>query len=72
MASQLLGFDMLSALLNLTWISLFAAVSFMNSAAAQVVIPYGDYENDYEKYLVATISFVVLCFAVWRFYRSRR
>jgi hypothetical protein len=54
-------------------INLFAAISFMNSAVAQIVlIPQGDYENDFEKYLVAIISLVLLCFAAWRFYRSRR
>ena len=59
--------------LNLTWISVFAAGYFMSSAAAQVVlIPHGDYNNDFEKYLVVTISFVLLCFAAWRYYRSRR
>jgi hypothetical protein len=31
-----------------------------------------DYENDFENYLVAIISLVLLCFAAWRFYRSRR
>jgi hypothetical protein len=60
-------------LLNLTWISLIAAGSLMNAAAAQVVlIPHGDYENDFEKYLVVTVSVVLLCFAAWRYYRSRR
>jgi len=60
-------------LLNLTWINIFAAGSFMNSAVAQVVlIPHGDYENDFEKYLVVIISFVLLWFAAWRFYRSCR
>jgi hypothetical protein len=41
------------------------------SAVAQVVlIPHGDYENDFEKYLVVIISLVLLCFAAWRYYRS--
>jgi hypothetical protein len=40
-------------------------------AAAQVVIPYGNFGDGFEKYLVATITFVLLCFAAWRFFRSR-
>jgi alkylated DNA repair dioxygenase AlkB len=43
--------------------------AFMNSAAAQVLIPHGDYENDFEKYLVVIISLALLCFAAWRYYR---
>jgi hypothetical protein len=27
-----------------------------NSAAAQVVIPYGDYGSNFEKYLIAAVS----------------
>ena len=45
----------------------------LNSAAAQVVlIPHGDYENDFEKYLVVIVSFELLCFAAWRFYKNGR
>ena len=44
----------------------------MNSAVAQVVIPYGTYENGFEKYLVATIALVLLCVAVWRYYKRGR
>jgi hypothetical protein len=45
----------------------------MNSAAAQVVlIPHGDYENDFEKYFIVIISVVLLCFAVSRYFRSGR
>ena len=63
----------LKFLLNLGWVNLSVAASFMKSAMAQVVlIPSGTYENDFEKYLVATIAFVLLCFAVWRFFRSRQ
>jgi hypothetical protein len=41
-------------LLHLTWINLFAASA--NLADAQVVlIPHGDFENDFEKYLVVTV-----------------
>jgi len=43
-----------------------------NPAAAQVLIPHGDFGSDFEKYLVATISFVLLCLAAWQFYRNRR
>ena len=50
------------ALRNLT--CLFAMSFFINSAAAQVLIPHGDCENDFEKYLVAIIArpfFVLRC-----------
>jgi hypothetical protein len=53
-------------------VSLFAAGSFMNSAAAQVVIPHGDYDSDFEKYLVVAVSLAALVFAVWRYWGSRR
>jgi hypothetical protein len=56
-------------------ITLFAAAFFMKSAAAQVVIPYGDngdYDSDFEKYLVVAVSLAALIFAVWRYWGSRR
>jgi len=59
-------------ILRLASISLFAAVFFVNSAAAQVVIPFGDYDNDVERYLVATVALAALVFAVWQYWRSRR
>jgi hypothetical protein len=60
-------------LLNLGWINLVAAACFMKPALAQVVLlPSGNFENDFEKYLVAIITLVLLCFAVWRFFRDRR
>jgi len=49
----------------------FVSGTFINPAAAQVVIPYGDFGDGFEKYLIAVISFVLLCFAVWRFFRNR-
>jgi hypothetical protein len=55
----------------LFWVSLFVAGFFINSAAAQLVIPFGDYDSDFEKYLVATVTLVVLCFAAWRYWRRR-
>jgi hypothetical protein len=57
---------------HLILISLFAADSFINSAAAQVVIPHGNYDSDFEKYLVVAVSLAALVFAVWRYWRSRR
>jgi hypothetical protein len=33
-----------------------------------VVIPYGDFGDGFEKYLVALITLVLLSFAVWRFF----
>ena len=44
----------------------------LHPVAAQVVIPHGDFDSDFEKYLVATISLVLLCLAAWQFYRNRR
>ena len=42
-----------------------------NSAAAQVVIPYGDFDNDFEKYLVVAVTLAALVFAMWRYFRNR-
>jgi hypothetical protein len=56
----------------LTTTLVFFAVAFLKPAVAQVVIPHGDFDSDFEKYLVATISFVLLCLAAWQFYRNRR
>ena len=42
----------------------------MNSALAQVVIPYGNFDDGFEKYLVAAITFLLLCFAVWQYFRG--
>ena len=44
----------------------------MNSALAQVVIPYGNFDDGFEKYLVAAITFLLLCFAVWQYFRDRK
>jgi hypothetical protein len=53
-------------------ISLFAAGPFINSATAQVIIPHGDYDSGFEKYLVAAVSLAALVFAVWRYWGDRR
>jgi hypothetical protein len=45
---------------------------FLEAGSCTVVIPHGDFDSDFEKYLVATISFVLLCLAAWQFYRNRR
>jgi hypothetical protein len=63
---------MLLRFVFLASIILLAAASFMNSAAAQVVIPHGDYDSDFEKYLVVAVSLAALVFAVWRYWGSRR
>jgi hypothetical protein len=55
-----------------SFISAIGAIFSMNSAMAQVVIPYGTYENGFEKYLIATIALVLLCVAVWRYYQRGR
>jgi hypothetical protein len=44
----------------------------MNSALAQVVIPYGNFDDGFEKYLVAGVTFLLLCFAVWQYFRDRK
>ena len=41
---------------------LFAAGSFITSAPAQLVIPHGHYNSDFEKYLVAAVSLAASCF----------
>jgi hypothetical protein len=46
--------------------------SFLAPANAQVVIPFGDFSNDTEKYFVAVISLTLLGFAVWRYYKGNR
>jgi hypothetical protein len=51
---------------------MFAAASFVNTAAARVVIPHRDYDSDFEKYLVVAVSLAALVFAVWRYWGSRR
>jgi hypothetical protein len=56
----------------LTTTLVLLAVASVHPAAAQVLIPHGDFDSDFEKYLVATISFVLLCLAAWQFYRNRR
>jgi hypothetical protein len=35
----------------------------------QVVIPHGLSGSDFETYFVAAVSFLVLCFAIWRSFR---
>jgi hypothetical protein len=47
---------------------LFAA----NSASAQIVIPFGVFDNDFEKYVVVAVSLAALVFAMWRYFRNRR
>ena len=44
----------------------------MNSALAQVVIPYGNYDDGFAHYLVAAITFLLLWFAVWQYFRDRK
>jgi hypothetical protein len=50
---------------------LFSFFASVTQANAQLIIPHGDYQNNFEKYLVAGITFAALCFAAWRYYRSR-
>lgn len=48
-------------------LGLFAATTFVSSADAQVVlIPHGDYENNYEKILIVIVSLALLVFAAYR------
>lgn len=39
---------------------------------AQVVIPYGNFDNGFEKYLVAGVALAALLFAMWRYFRRPR
>jgi hypothetical protein len=63
---------MLVRFVFLASITLFAAASLINTAAAQVVIQHGNYDSDFEKYLVVAVSLATLVFAVWRYWGSRR
>jgi len=46
--------------------------SFAHIASAQiVVIPHGDWGDGPETYIVAAISFALLCVAAWRYFRVR-
>lgn len=64
---------MMLRFVNITAICLFSAATFfMNSAAAQVVIPYGQYDSDFEKYLVATVALALLGFSAWRYWKGQR
>jgi len=56
---------------RLSLLTMLFAISFIETAAAQVVIPYGDFDNDFEKYLVVAVSLAALVFAMWRFFRNR-
>lgn len=47
------------------------ALSFIDKAAAQVIIPHGDFDNDSEKYLVAGLTLAALVFAMWRYFRGQ-
>jgi hypothetical protein len=47
------------------------AISFIDKAAAQVVIPHGDFDNGFEDYLVAAVTVAVLIFAMWRYFRNK-
>jgi len=58
-------------LLRTLLVALFADAAFLDPAVAQVVIPFGDFGDGFERYLVASIAFVLLCVAVWRFFRNR-
>ena len=58
-------------LLRTLLVAPFAAAAFVDEAVAQVVIPFGGFGDGFERYLVASIAFVLLCVAVWRFFRNR-
>lgn len=40
-------------------------------ATAQIVIPYGNFDDELEKYLVAAVALAALVFAMWRHFRNR-
>jgi len=43
----------------------------MATATAQIVIPYGNFDDEFEKYLVAAVTLAALIFAMWRYFRNR-
>jgi hypothetical protein len=45
--------------------------SIISPARAQVVIPHGDFDGGFETWLVAAVSFLLLCLAAWRYWRDR-
>ncbi|HET9716245.1 MAG TPA: hypothetical protein VFP60_08680 [Pseudolabrys sp.] len=53
-------------------VGLVAACTFSESALAQVVIPHGDFGDGVTAYIVAAVSLLLLCFAVWQYFRSGR
>jgi len=57
---------------RLSLTGMFVVTSAVNPAAAQVVIPHGDFDSDLEKYLVAAVSLAALVFAMWRYFRNRQ
>jgi hypothetical protein len=52
-------------------LTMLLAISFIDTAAAQVVIPHGDFDNGFEDYLVAAVTVAVLIFAMWRYFRNK-
>ena len=48
-----------------------AGLFVSNSASAQVVIPYGNFDNDTEKYLVVAVTLAALIVAMWRYFRGK-
>ena len=57
--------------LRFSLIGLFAVTFSTKPAAAQVVLPYGNFDSDFEKYLVAAVTLAVLVFAMWRYFKNR-
>ena len=53
-------------------IKMFLVFCLIDKATAQVVIPYGDFDNEFEKYLVVAVSLAALVFAMWRYFRNNR
>lgn len=52
-------------------LALAAAGALARPARAQVVIPHGDFDGGFETWLVAAVTFALLCLAVWRYVRGR-
>jgi hypothetical protein len=53
-------------------LAIWFAVLAAGPATAQLVIPHGDFDNEFEKYLVVAVSLGALIFAAWRHYKQRR
>lgn len=60
-----------ASLIRPAGLTMLIAISFIGTAAAQIVIPHGEYGSDFETYVVVAVSLAALIFAMWRYFRNR-